>query len=113
MGYQDTMQVCKKHGHQINDMTERFPSHNQNFCSVCGSETTIICSNCRSKIKGCYHVEGFIGHIETKVPLNCHNCGKAYPWRNKLLLKRAGKSLINPFKSSLNFLASLVKKWLI
>lgn len=110
MGYQDTMQVCKKHGHQINSMAEKYPKHNQNFCSSCGSETTTICNNCRAKIKGYYHVEGFIGVSNTPVPLNCHNCGKAYPWRNELLFKNICQSLIKPLKYFLDTVISWFKK---
>jgi len=111
MGYYETMQVCKKWGHKITDMFDRGPQHRQEFCQKCGSRTTHTCEHCNTKIKGSYESDGiFFGGKGPEVPLNCHNCGKPYPWRNKLLLKKRAMQTVYPLKYLVDSIVSIFKK---
>ncbi|NTW90086.1 MAG: DUF2321 domain-containing protein [Candidatus Moranbacteria bacterium] len=108
--YYDTMQVCKRWGHQVTSMYDSYSTHRQNFCEKCGSETTHICSFCNTKIRGYYHVSGVIGGSSPDVPLNCHSCGAAYPWKTRLLWKKAGMLAIAPAKYVIDAMVSIFKK---
>jgi len=82
-GYYDVMQVCEN-GHMINDMVQSWPQRNKEFCTKCGSKTTICCPECNTAIRGCYHARYGLGGTP-KVPSFCHACGKPYPWTAKKL----------------------------
>lgn len=85
MGYYDTMQVCRR-GHKITAYYKSQPNGRQDFCDICGKKTIIDCQSCHTKIRGKYHINGAISFDESKPPKNCHNCGKAYPWKCRLQL---------------------------
>ena len=108
--YYDTMQTCQKWGHKITDMYDSYPNHRQNFCEKCGSNTVFKCLHCNTKIRGYYHVEGVVGGGGADVPLNCHNCGKSYPWKNRALLKIGFASLVAPAKYVVDGVIGIFKK---
>lgn len=108
--YYDTMQVCKKWGHLITEMYDTYPNQRQKRCDKCGSETAHICVFCNSKIRGYYHVEGVIGGSIPMVPLNCHECGKSYPWRKKLLVKKLSIKAVSPIKYIFDGFINIFKK---
>lgn len=109
-GYYDTMQVCKKFGHKITDMHDLYPNHRQNFCEKCGSETIFECQYCKARIRGYYHVEGVIGGRGPEVPLNCHQCGKSYPWKRIVSIKKFFIMCIYPIKYIIDAIISIFKK---
>lgn len=112
MNHYDTLQVCIKNGHLINDCYHQSPSHNQKHCSVCGCSTTIKCNLCNTEIRGYYHVDGILDLTshKTVVPLHCLNCGKPYPWKNILLAKNTFKLLISPVKYLIDSIVGIFKK---
>lgn len=108
--YYDTMQVCKKWGHKVTDFYDSHTNLRQNFCEKCGSETNFKCAHCNTKIRGYYHIDGIIGGGESSVPLNCHNCGKSYMWRNKVLTKKFFIACVAPLKYIVDGVVSIFKK---
>lgn len=104
------MQVCKRWGHQITDMYNSYPNHRQDFCEKCGSATTFKCEYCDTNIRGYYHVEGVVGGGSATVPLNCHKCGKGYPWRRKLLAKKTAVMIVAPAKYIVDSVIGIFKK---
>lgn len=108
--YYDTMQVCRRWGHQITSMYQSYRHHAQKFCEKCGSATTTTCDACQKNIRGYLHVEGVIGGSSPDVPLNCHECGAPYPWKSRLLAKRIGAALISPLKYLVDVVAGFFKK---
>jgi len=44
------------------------------------------------------------------VPLNCHECGVAYPWKNQLLVKKVGRAAIVPVKYLVDAVTGIFKK---
>lgn len=109
--YYDTMQVCRKNGHLITDTYDTYPEHRQSFCDKCGSETIYKCPHCDTKIKGYYHVEGVFSVFGGPgVPLNCHQCGRKYPWKNKVLVKNFFKTCVAPLKYVVDGVISIFKK---
>lgn len=108
--YYDTMQVCKKWGHKITDRYNDYPNHRQEFCDQCGSVTVNACEHCKTKIKGFYHIDNVLGGNHPEVPLHCHKCGKAYPWKNRLLIKRSIKRIVAPAKYLVDSIVRIFKK---
>jgi len=108
--YYDTMQVCKKWGHKITAFYRSSPEGRQKHCDKCGSETTHVCEHCQNPIRGFYHVEGVIGGSSPEVPLYCHDCGRSYPWKGRLLLKRFAISLVKPFQYLVDAIVGIFKK---
>ncbi len=108
--YYDTMQVCKKWGHKITDFLDSYPNHGQDFCEKCGSPTVFKCEHCNSRIKGYYHVSGVIGGSGPAVPLNCHKCGRGYPWRSNLLTKNRLIAAMAPLKYVVDSVVGIFKK---
>jgi len=86
--FYDTMQVCIKNGHKITEYYDTAPEERQNNCDKCGSNTVIKCESCEAKIRGYHHLEHVAGGSGVPVPKFCHNCGKSYPWRKKLKVKK-------------------------
>ncbi|HHY2677524.1 TPA: DUF2321 domain-containing protein [Bacillus toyonensis] len=79
-GWYDTAQVCLN-GHVINDSTNKYADHNQDFCGQCGEKTIRRCLECTSTIRGEYYVPGFGAMTPTYEPPNyCYDCGSPYPW---------------------------------
>lgn len=87
MGRYDVMQVCLG-GHQITDSYNSYPQHRQDFCDKCGRATVTKCLSCGAEIRGDYIVDNVISASTTPVPMNCRNCGKAYPWKRRLTIRR-------------------------
>lgn len=110
MGYFDTMQVCRKSGHKITDMYDSYPDDGQKYCGKCGSETIYKCPVCDVKIRGFYHVEGVVGFNGPEVPLNCHNCGKSYPWKKNLILRKNVYSIFGCAKYIFDKLIGIIKR---
>jgi hypothetical protein len=110
MDYYDIMQVCKKRGHKITAFYSSSPHHGQKFCEKCGSETVIRCLYCNTGIRGYYHVKGVIGFFSPSVPLNCHQCGKPYPWARRLRIINFLKLLGSPIKYAFDSFISIWKK---
>ena len=86
-GYFDIMQVCLK-GHQITANYNGSPELRQTRCEKCGAKTIHKCLKCGEYIRGHYYVPGVIDLCETKIPLYCHNCGKAYPWARRIKIEK-------------------------
>ena len=100
MGSYDTMQVCVKCGHQITTCYDSFPAHRQGYCEECGNKTVFQCPSCNEKIRGFYHMSGVTGGSNPEVPMNCHNCGKDYPWKKILLRKNRPHNNLNRWNYS-------------
>ena len=80
MGTYLTAQVCLN-GHVVTASLERMPEAAQRHCSRCGQATITECSNCRTNIRGNYHVDGFFAGGRTYHPPGfCRQCGEAFPW---------------------------------
>jgi hypothetical protein len=78
-GY-DIAQVCFN-GHVICSTAGSSPQFRKSRCNICGEKTLMNCPNCNSKIKGYYHVEGFLDvNMHYELPRFCEDCGEAYPW---------------------------------
>ncbi len=108
--YYDTMQVCKKWGHVITAYYDSSPQHRQNHCDKCGSVTVATCAYCGEKIRGKYHVAGWLVADSFFAPLNCHKCGKPYPWRNVVYIQNLTKSAVMPVKYVIDSIISVFKK---
>lgn len=106
----DTMQVCKRWGHKITEYYDTYPTEHEDYCKKCGSATTHVCGNCNANIRGYHHFDMVVGGGGQEVPLNCHKCGSAYPWKRRLLAKRTATSLVAPFKYVVDSLVSIFKK---
>ena len=105
--FYDTMQVCARNGHKITERYDTEPNQRQNSCQQCGSKTTTKCEHCQTKIRGYHHYEYVAGGGHVPVPAFCHECGKPYPWKNRLKGKNAAKSSVKPLKYLLDTLAAL------
>ena len=103
-------EITKANEEKIIDMYDYSPSHRQKYCEKCGSEGISQCPNCNTKIRGYYHVPGFLGGEGPEVPLNFHQCGKAYPWKRKVLMKRTLLVLVSPAKYVIDVLVGIFKK---
>ncbi len=106
----DTMQVCKRWGHQITEYYDTYPTEREEFCRRCGSATTHVCLHCSAHIRGYHHFDGIAGGGGQDVPLNCHKCGTAYPWKTKMLWKKAGTAFIAPAKYVVDAVVRIFKK---
>lgn len=108
--YYDTMQVCGKWGHVVTAYYESSPQHRQDHCDKCGNVTVTTCAYCNEKIRGKYHVSGWLIAESFTAPLNCHKCGKPYQWRNVVFAKKMGLVLISPAKYIVDSVVSMFKK---
>lgn len=106
----DTMQLCKRWGHIVTEFYDSSPNGREDFCQKCGSETTHACQKCKTNIRGYHHYENIVGGGTPEAPLNCHKCGAAYPWKTKLLWKKAGVALISPVKYLVDAVVGIFKK---
>jgi hypothetical protein len=95
----DVAQVCTN-GHVVNASAQKYPQHNEKFCSKCGAPTLLACERCQASIRGEYHVPGVVGFSGMKVaPAYCHECGGPYSWtesRLKALAELIDLSLASP-----------------
>lgn len=110
MSYYDTMQVCKKWGHQITAFYDSSPKTRKKYCDKCGSETITQCEKCSANIRGYYHMDYAVDLTGTPTPSNCHNCGNAYPWKNWFTIKDILKALSSPIKYIFDSIIRLFKK---
>lgn len=106
----DTMQVCLN-GHLITDNYHSSPEFRKNFCTECGETTIIACPNCKTEIKGDYHVPGVLdlSGISTPVPDICENCGTGFPWTTKK--KKLAENVKNPERDSLFLINQICEKF--
>jgi hypothetical protein len=83
MGKYDVGLVCLN-GHEVNSEFRSSPEFNAKFCKQCGEQTIHACPKCGVPIRGFYKVQGVIdlGH-SWSIPQYCHECGAAYPWRER------------------------------
>src|SRR5687767_4049207 len=62
--------------------------HRRSFADLfatCSAKTIYQCPSCSAEIKGDYHVRGMVvWSSETPVPRFCDNCGKGFPWADKI-----------------------------
>lgn len=86
--YYDTMQVCERNGHKVTDWYDTSPEVRQDHCHICGSKTIIKCPICQTNIRGYRHFKSIVGGSGPEVPLYCHQCGKPYPWKDRLVKER-------------------------
>jgi len=86
----DTAQICTN-GHIITDTFITNPEESQKYCNKCGAPTITNCQNCKSPIRGFYHISGVIYSSDLKLPSFCHECGKPYLWTEARL--KAAKDL--------------------
>ncbi len=77
--YYDTAQICLN-GHVINSFALSSPESNQKHCAECGVPTITACVDCKSLIRGYYHVAGVFAADHYHKPSYCYDCGKPYPW---------------------------------
>ena len=108
--YYDTMQVCKRWGHKSTEYYDSRPTGREGYCRKCGSATTHTCEKCNTNIRGYHHLDGVVGGGRRLVPLNCHECGVAYPWKNQLLVKKVGRAAIVPVKYLVDAVTGIFKK---
>jgi hypothetical protein len=80
----ETALICLN-GHVITTGLESSPEMYAKHCDRCGRETISECPHCHAKIRGHYHPKGGIGLISDYVlPKFCHECGKPYPWTERM-----------------------------
>jgi hypothetical protein len=108
--YYDTMQVCTRWGHQITAFYDASPEARQQRCSKCGSRTIHTCQYCGANIRGYRHMQGVVSASVPQVPLNCYQCGRAYPWKTKHLIRNFLKALVAPLKYLIDAVVSIFKK---
>ncbi|MDR1075024.1 MAG: DUF2321 domain-containing protein [Xanthomonadaceae bacterium] len=83
MGAYRVAQVCP-HGYVATAAADQNPELREAFCSQCGEEAIMQCSNCSAPIRGDYHVEGVFGlGDDDESPAFCHSCGKTFPWTER------------------------------
>lgn len=81
MGYYNYATICEN-GHVVSSMQRNYQPH----CEKCGAKTTSFCMNCNKPIHGRYEFEdAFEIGFEYEKPYYCWNCGKPYPWTEKIL----------------------------
>lgn len=92
--YYDLAQICCN-GHVINSMAREYPTSNAPHCQQCGEATVTTCPNCRTEIRGFYHVPGVISLGHYSAPAFCHQCGEPFPWTQAGLA--AARELVETF----------------
>lgn len=110
MNYYDTMQVCKKWGHQITAFYETSSKTRKKYCDRCGSVTIIKCEKCQEKIRGYYHQDYDTRLFGTSTPPNCHNCGNPYPWKMWVTIKDIWKTISASIKYVIDSIVSIFKR---
>lgn len=83
MGNFLNVQICEN-GHIISPDIEMYSFH---FCPQCGTKTFSSCPSCGEPIFGKYFEYDvlFTPEFPDQVPFYCHNCGKPYPWTQKII----------------------------
>lgn len=85
MGTYRVAQICPN-GHVVTEAANQYPECREAFCSKCGEATIIKCSNCSASIRGNHADEyGITCLTEYERPAFCHNCGKAFPWTERMI----------------------------
>jgi hypothetical protein len=82
MDVYDVAQICPN-GHVANASTNKYPQHNQDYCSKCGEKTTTACAKCNNPIRGEYYVPGVAAMSRYSAPACCQNCGSPFPWTER------------------------------
>jgi hypothetical protein len=77
-GYQSAA-VCTR-GHAATGSIEVSPNLAGKFCKDCGGEILTACPNCKTRIRGYYHITGVISARAYEPPNFCEDCGNAFPW---------------------------------
>lgn len=73
--------ICEN-GHTMSSSDRNY----QPFCSECGAPTLSDCPSCGSPIHGDLRSSGGIVIIAPFKPdLYCYNCGKPYPWTQRII----------------------------
>lgn len=81
MGYYHNATICLN-GHEISG----YDANAQPHCEKCGAETVSYCKYCTQPIRGKYEVDGVVAFgFKYNKPFYCWNCGKPYPWTEKIL----------------------------
>lgn len=64
----------------------KYEADYQKFCSFCGEKTYSACPHCGSPIRGLKELDFvFVGQRPYSRPNYCYECGKPYPWTEKVL----------------------------
>lgn len=74
--------ICLK-GHVLS----KYNLYTQNYCTQCGEKTYSTCVYCNSPIHGLPETDS-VEDLENrpyKLPYYCHECGKPYPWTERIL----------------------------
>jgi hypothetical protein len=87
----DVAEICLN-GHVTTSMAASYPQFRKNFCDKCGEKTILNCQDCKSSIKGDYHMEGVLSFSSYKKPKFCESCGHPFPWTERQTI--AAKNLI-------------------
>jgi hypothetical protein len=83
--YYDVGLICRN-GHVVNRSARDFPQRNSKFCTDCGAAAIDACVQCRTPIRGYYHVPGVVSVGDRyRPPSFCHECGTPYPWTEEKL----------------------------
>lgn len=70
--------ICTK-GHVATEAIELIQGKDK-YCATCGAEVISVCPNCRTPIRGYFHVPGVFTTAPYHVPAHCFECGTAFPW---------------------------------
>jgi hypothetical protein len=81
-----TAVICEE-GHVASIHVEQNPHQNKPFCPECGAKTITKCPSCSTPIPG-YELDS-MSLAPYKRPGFCVECGKSYPWTEKLLQSAA------------------------
>jgi len=75
------MLICFN-GHIINDRLEDAKDIQEEYCHICGGETTTFCLHCKAPIRGVHKIPGVIYTRSSIVKPEsfCYHCGHPYPW---------------------------------
>lgn len=79
-------QLICKNGHQ-ESFWHSLGNQSSIFCEKCGEITIDKCLHCNYPINGYYYPDGVItlGPDTFPIPSYCKDCGKPYPWTEKIL----------------------------
>ena len=81
MGYYHNATICLN-GHVLSS----YDANGQPYCEKCGAGTISNCTYCNKPIHGDYEVPGVVAiGFKYYKPYYCWNCGKPYPWTEKIL----------------------------
>ena len=73
-----TAAVCTN-GHVATEALE-YGTGQDKHCGVCGASVIAACPNCKTPIRGFFHVSGVFTTAPYRPPAFCFECGKPFPW---------------------------------